>query len=237
MKPAISLKELKVTRGKKLVLDGISIEIPAGSITGLLGPSGSGKTTLLRAIVGVQKNVEGQIEALGQEGGSASLRHSIAYATQDSSVFKDLNVKDNLAYAARILGADQDKAPEAIERVGLTAFAKQKVSSLSGGQRSRVSLAIALVGDPEILVLDEPTVGLDPVLRVELWELFRSIADEGKTILVSSHVMDEASRCDQLVLMRAGKVLAFDTLENLLDQADAVSAEEAFIHFVERDTK
>lgn len=237
MTAAISLKELKVTRGKKLVLDGISMEIPSGSITGLLGPSGSGKTTLLRAIVGVQKNVEGQIEALGQHGGSPILRHSIAYATQDSSVFKDLSVRDNLTYAARILGVEKDKVIEAIERVGLTPFAKQKVSSLSGGQRSRVSLAIALVGDPQVLVLDEPTVGLDPVLRLELWELFRSIADGGKTILVSSHVMDEASRCDQLVLMRAGKVLAFDTLENLLEQADAATAEEAFIHFVERDTK
>lgn len=237
MKTAISLRELKVTRGKKLVLDGISIEIPAGSITGLLGPSGSGKTTLLRAIVGVQKNVEGHIEALGQEGGSPSLRHSIAYATQDSSVFENLNVSDNLAYAARILGVAKDRATAAIDRVGLTPFAKQKVSSLSGGQRSRVSLAIALVGDPEVLVLDEPTVGLDPVLRLELWELFRSIADEGKTILISSHVMDEASRCDQLVLMRAGRVLAFDTLKKLLEQADATTAEEAFIHFVERDTK
>ena len=237
MKAAISLKDLKVTRAKKLVLDGISMEIPAGSITGLLGPSGSGKTTLLRAIVGVQKNVEGEIVAKGQAAGSASLRHSIAYATQDSSVFKDLSVRDNLAYAARILGVDKGKVSEAIDRVGLTAFAKQKVNSLSGGQRSRVSLAIALVGDPDILVLDEPTVGLDPVLRLELWELFRSIADEGKTILVSSHVMDEASRCDQLVLMRAGKVLAFDTLENLLNHADAVTAEEAFIHFVERDAK
>ena len=237
MRAAISLSELKVRRGNQLVLDGISIELPAGSITGLLGPSGSGKTTMLRAIVGVQKNVEGNIEALGKKAGSASLRHAIAYATQDSSVFENLSVIDNLFYAARILGVAKDEAIAALERVGLAPFAKQKVGSLSGGQRGRVSLAIALVGDPDILVLDEPTVGLDPVLRLELWGLFRSIADQGKTLLISSHVMDEASRCDQLVLMRAGRVLAFDSLKNLLEQADATTAEEAFIHFVERDTK
>jgi len=230
---ALWLEEVSVVRGKTTVVKKVSLEIPRGKITGLLGPSGSGKTTLLRAIVGVQQKVTGTTLVLGQPAGSLPLRSSVAYATQDSSVFSDLSVRENVSYAAQILGAPQANIDAVIDRVGLTAQRKQIVRSLSGGQRSRASLAIALVGNPQVLLLDEPTVGLDPLLRVELWELFRSIADEGRTLLVSSHVMDEAERCDMLVLMRHGHVLDCDTLPNILARTHSTTAEEAFIHIVE----
>lgn len=231
---AVVVRELLVKRGGKTVFDGIELSIPRGQITGLLGPSGCGKTTLMRAIVGVQKTSGGTVTVLGEPAGSRQLRSRVSYATQAASVYDDLTVAQNLGYFASVLGSGRIGVDAVIERVGLTAQAKQKVESLSGGQKNRVSLAIAMLGEPEVLVLDEPTVGLDPVLREDLWSLFRSLADGGATLFVSSHVMDEAMRCDRLILMRDGQLIADTTPPELLRETGTHDADAAFLALIER---
>ncbi|GAA5153388.1 ABC transporter ATP-binding protein [Microbacterium pseudoresistens] len=232
---AVEVAGLHVRRGRTPVFDGLDVGIRAGAVTGLLGPSGCGKTTLMRSIVGVQRVRSGTVTVLGQSAGSASLRRRVAYGTQGAAVYDDLTVRENLQYFAAILGAPRGDADRVIDEVGLSAQARQSVDDLSGGQRGRVSLAAALLGEPELIVLDEPTVGLDPVLRVELWELFRRIAEGGATLLVSSHVMDEASRCDRLLLMRAGRVIADTTPADLLADTGEADAEAAFLALIDRD--
>ncbi|ANJ26504.1 ABC transporter ATP-binding protein [Agromyces aureus] len=231
---AVVVDDLHVRRGGNAVLDGLSLTVPSGAIVGLLGPSGSGKTTLMRSIVGVQVVASGSIEVLGLPAGSSPLRTRVAYVTQQASVYDDLTVRQNLAYFRRVLGAPASDVDRVIERTDLGRVADRLVGSLSGGQRGRVSLAAALLGEPEVLVLDEPTVGLDPVLRVQLWDLFRSLADDGATLLVSSHVMDEAKRCDRLLLMRDGELLADDTVEGLLAFTGTDDVETAFLRLIER---
>ena len=232
---AIEISNLRVVRGKAEVLHGIDLQIAKGKVTGLLGPSGSGKSTLMRAVVGVQKGVAGNIAVLGKPAGSRALDKRVAYDTQSASVFDDLTVAQNLRYAARVLGVHKTAIDDAITAVGLDGFQKHMVANLSGGQRNRVSLAVALLGKPELIVLDEPTVGLDPVLRRDLWNLVHELAKAGATLLVSSHVMDEAERCDSLVLMREGQVLAQDTLEHLLKQTKTASAEAAFLALIDAE--
>jgi len=231
---AIVARGLVVRRGKNEVLHGLDLDVPSGRLVGLLGPSGSGKSTLMRAIVGVQIVESGTITVLGTPAGHPDLRRRVGYVTQDPSVYSDLTVEENLSYFASVIGTDGDSVARAIEAVDLTRYAKTRVSRLSGGETSRVSLAVALVGDPEVLVLDEPTVGLDPVLRRDLWALFGRLATDGRTLLVSSHVMDEATRCDRLVLLRNGDVLADVTLAELLERTGAADADEAFLTLVER---
>jgi ABC-2 type transport system ATP-binding protein len=222
-----------VRRGGRLVLPGVSLEVAAGTVTGLLGPSGSGKTTLLRAIVGVQIVEAGAVRVLGLPAGSPPLWRRVGYVTQEPSVYGDMSVRENLRYFARILGAPPSRIDEAIAEVDLGAQADQLTRTLSGGERSRVSLATALLGRPELLVLDEPTVGLDPVLRRDLWTLFHDLAATGRTLLVSSHVMDEAARCDELVLMRDGAVVAAGSPSDLLERTGAAGLEEAFLALAE----
>ncbi|MEU5629724.1 ABC transporter ATP-binding protein [Streptomyces tendae] len=239
--PAVHAEDLTVVRGSRTVLRGLGFTVPRGRITGLLGPSGCGKSTLMRAIVGTQAKVAGTLDVLGRPAGHPSLRTRIGYVTQAPSVFDDLTVRQNLAYFAEILDpgrAAADRRREDVTRVvadvDLTAHADALAGNLSGGQRSRVSLAVALLGAPELLVLDEPTVGLDPVLRRDLWALFHSItAERGATLLVSSHVMDEAERCHRLLLMREGEVLADDTPDALRTRTDSETVEEAFLHLVD----
>lgn len=231
--PAVVVRDLAVRRGRTAVFDGIECEIPRGQVTGLLGPSGCGKTTLLRSIVGVQAGVRGQVEVLGSPAGSPKLRTRVAYATQAASVYDDLSVQQNLQFFARVIGAPKGDADRVIERVGLTAQARRRVDALSGGQRGRVSLAVALLGSPELIVLDEPTVGLDPVLRAELWDMFRQLAADGTTLIVSSHVMDEALRCDRLLLLRDGRLVADTTPANLLASTGTTDPEAAFLAIIE----
>jgi ABC-2 type transport system ATP-binding protein len=230
---AISVRDLAVRRGGKLVLPGISLAVHRGVVTGLLGPSGSGKTTLMRAIVGVQIVEGGEVTVLGEPAGTPALRRRLAYVTQAPSVYGDLTVQENLEYFARVLGAPPARIEETIAGIGLTEQTKQVVRTLSGGERSRTSLAVALLGDPEVLVLDEPTVGLDPVLRTELWRRFHVLAEEGKTVLVSTHVMDEAQRCDELVLMREGRIVASGSPRTLLEQTHTDDLEQAFLALAE----
>lgn len=231
--PAVRIRGLRVVRGTRTVLDDFDLDIQRGTLTGLLGPSGSGKSTLMRAIVGVQQVAGGTVDVLGSAAGSPPLRSKVAYVTQQPSVYSDLTVRQNLRYFADVLGADRGDVDRAIEQVALTSHADQLVGKLSGGQHSRASLATALLGTPEVLVLDEPTVGLDPVLRRDLWALFNQLADDGVTLLVSSHVMDEAERCRRLVLMREGAVLADETLPELLERTGAGNAEEAFLKLID----
>jgi ABC-2 type transport system ATP-binding protein len=214
------------------VFDGVDLEIPRGQITGLLGPSGCGKTTLMRSIVGVQAGASGEITVLGAPAGSRALRRLVSYSTQAASVYDDLTVMQNLRYFARVLGVPRSEAERVLGRVGLEERATALVESLSGGQRGRVSLAVALLGSPELVVLDEPTVGLDPVLRAELWQLFRELADSGVTLLVSSHVMDEALRCDRLLLMREGEIVADTTPDELLESTGTRDPEAAFLAII-----
>jgi ABC-2 type transport system ATP-binding protein len=231
---AVSADELRVQRGGREVLHGLSFEIGAGMITGLLGPSGGGKSTLLRAIVGVQAGVEGRLDVLGRPAGDAELRRHIGYVTQSPSVYADLTVERNLRYFAAIVGVGDERVREVIDEVDLAGAAGQRVETLSGGQRARVSLAAALLGRPDLLVLDEPTVGLDPVLRRDLWALFHRLAEAGSTLIVSSHVMDEAQRCDRLLLLRDGRLVADDTLDGLLRRTGAADVESAFLSVAER---
>jgi ABC-2 type transport system ATP-binding protein len=229
---AVTVTDLVVHRGHRRVLDGLTFAVPAGQVTGLLGPSGSGKTTLMRALVGVQQVRSGEVTVLGEPAGSPGLRHRVGYVTQAPSVYADLSVRENVRYFAALYGMGAREADAAIADVGLTDAAAQQVDDLSGGQRGRASLACALVGSPEVLVLDEPTVGLDPVLRVELWGRFHALAAAGTTLIVSSHVMDEADRCDRLLLLREGELIADSTPAQLRVEGRSQDLEEAFLNVV-----
>jgi ABC-2 type transport system ATP-binding protein len=232
MDAAITVSGLVVDRGRRPVLTGLSFVVPPGQVTGLLGPSGSGKTTLMRALVGVQVVRSGQVTVLGEAAGSPGLRDRVGYVTQAPSVYADLSVRENVRYFASLYGMGAHEADASIADVGLADATSQLVGNLSGGQQGRVSLACALVGCPEVLVLDEPTVGLDPVLRVELWDKFHALARAGTTLIVSSHVMDEAGRCDRLLLLRNGELLADCTPAQLRVDGRSDDLEEAFLNVV-----
>jgi ABC-2 type transport system ATP-binding protein/ABC-2 type transport system permease protein len=235
--PAVRLDGVAVVRGGRPVLSGIDLAIPRGSITGLFGPSGCGKTTLLRVIVGLQRTAAGSAEVLGRPAGSAPLRQQVAYVAQGASVYRDLTVDENLRYFARLLGAGPEDRRRALEVTELAGLEGRRVSMLSGGQSARVSLATALLGGPQVLVLDEPTTGIDPVLRAQLWATLRRLADGGATLLVSSHVMEESDFCDELVLMRDGRVLAAEAPDVLQERTGQKTITDAFIHLVGRGAR
>jgi ABC-2 type transport system ATP-binding protein len=226
---------LNVTRGGRLVVNGLGFEVRPGEIVGLLGPSGCGKSTLMRTLVGVQLGVTGECTVLGLAAGSKALRPHVGYMTQEASVYGDLTVAENMRYFAAVGGVSRERADAVIADVDLAGERDRLVGSLSGGQRNRVSLAAALLGQPLVLVLDEPTVGLDPVLRKDLWERFRRLAAAGVTLLVSSHVMEEASECDRILMMREGRLLADATLDALLTETGTRDITGAFLALVERD--
>ena len=231
MNNTVDVRGLTVVRGGRTVLRDLSLGL-AGGVTGLLGPSGCGKTTLMRCLVGVQRLQGGSVRVLGEEAGGPALRHRIGYVTQAASVYDDLTVAENLRFFARVLGAPSSEVDRCVDVVDLGSHRDHVVGRLSGGQRSRASLAVALLGKPDLLVLDEPTVGLDPVLRRDLWATFHDLAGQGAGVLVSSHVMDEAERCDRLLLMREGRLLADDTLPELLRRTSADDVEAAFLSLV-----
>jgi ABC-2 type transport system ATP-binding protein len=235
--PAIEVTDLGVMRGERLVISGLSLRVARGSVTGLLGPSGCGKSTLMRSIVGVQAHVTGTVRVLGHAAGESALRPRIGYVTQAPSVYGDLSVRENLRYFARLLDAPSERVGEVLETVGLTGRESQVVGSLSGGERARVSLATAMLHQPELLVLDEPTVGLDPVLREDLWRTFRALADDGATLLISSHVMDEAAECDELLLMREGALLAKTTPGELRERTGRQDLGRAFLAIIRSEER
>jgi ABC-2 type transport system ATP-binding protein len=230
---AVEVRGLVVKRGGRAVLRGIDFSLTPKLVTGLLGPSGSGKTTLMRSLVGVQSQVTGTVTVLGQRAGTPGLRRRVGYVTQAPAVYADLSVAENLRYFAAVAGAPQGRVREVLADVALEPQADQLVQHLSGGEQARVSLATALLTTPELLVLDEPTVGLDPVLRRDLWALFRRLADAGTTVLVSSHVMDEAVRCDRLLLLRDGRLVADESPSHLLRRTGASDIEHAFLAIAE----
>ncbi|MEI7697070.1 MAG: heme ABC exporter ATP-binding protein CcmA [Actinomycetes bacterium] len=232
MSSAIVCKDLVVQRGTNVILKELSLTIESGQILGLLGPSGSGKTTLMRSIAGLQKIKSGEISVLGMKPGVAVLREKIAYSTQSASVYSDLTCEENLKYFASLFSRNEKTVDEILEEVDLNVVRNQVASSLSGGELSRLALATTLVGSPEILILDEPTVGLDPVLRIQLWELFNKLAAQGKTMLVSSHVMAEAEYCHGLALMRGGQILAHGTSAQLRAQTGKEKMEDVFVSLV-----
>lgn len=229
---AIEITGLRVVRGDNEVIPDLSVSVDAGSVTGLMGPSGCGKSTLMRSIVGVQKVAGGDVTVLGSPAGSAELRGRVGYVTQAPSVYTDLTALENLQYFASVYGVARDRVDAVIDAADLSSFAARRVDGLSGGQRSRVSLAAALLPEPDLLVLDEPTVGLDPVLRESLWNLFHELARGGATLLVSSHVMDEASRCDEILLMREGRLLDKVAPRELLERMGTSDMEDAFLKLI-----
>jgi ABC-2 type transport system ATP-binding protein len=231
---AIAVERLVVDRGGREILHDVSLTVARGSVTGLLGPSGCGKSTLMRAIVGVQIVAAGSVTVLGHPAGATNLRHRVGYVTQAPSVYLDLSIEENLRYFAALVRAGRERIVETIETVGLGGYEDRVVGSLSGGERSRVSLATALLNKPELLVLDEPTVGLDPVLRAELWASFHELAQEGTTLLISSHVMDEAGECDTLLLMREGALLEHVTPDELREQTGRHDLGQAFLAVIEQ---
>jgi ABC-2 type transport system ATP-binding protein len=233
MTNAIEVRGLVVERGSRRVLPGIDCTVPAGTVTGVLGPSGGGKSTLLRSIVGVQRVAAGTVTVLGRPAGSAQLRSRVGYVTQAPSVYRDLTARGNARYFAALQGVPATEADRVLHDVGLAGEADLLVGRLSGGQAARVSLACALLGQPEILVLDEPTVGLDPVLRRDLWAMFGQLAAGGTTLLISSHVMDEAGRCQRLLLLRDGRIIADGTPAEIRARTGREDLEEAFLRLIE----
>ena len=229
---SVEVEGLEVTRGGRQVLSDLSLTVGEGTVTGLLGPSGSGKSTLIRSIVGVQKIAAGSVRVLGLPAGAPALRLSVGYLTQAPSVYRDLTVRENLEYFAAVLGVGTTRVDQVIADVSLGDEAGARVDRLSGGQQSRVSLATAMLGNPKVLVLDEPTVGLDPVLREELWSLFHRLGAAGVTLLISSHVMEEATRCQRLLLLRAGRLLVDETPEELLRRTRQSDMDAAFLDLV-----
>jgi ABC-2 type transport system ATP-binding protein len=231
---AISVSHLRVVRGANVVLPDLSLDIPQGALLGLLGPSGAGKSTLMRSIVGAQIVAGGTITVLGLPAGTAPLRDRVGYVTQAPSVYMDLSARENLRYFTSLVDAPATDPQRVLEVVGLAKDADRPVNTLSGGQLTRVSLSVALVGKPEVLILDEPTVGLDPVLRRDLWKMFRELAEGGVTLVVSSHVLDEATRCDRLVILRNGGILADGTLPEILAATKTKDADAAFLALADR---
>jgi ABC-2 type transport system ATP-binding protein len=229
---AIRADKLRVTRDGTKILRGLTFEIYTGQITGLIGPSGSGKTTLMRSIIGAQRITSGQLTILGESAGSPILRSKIGYVSQSPSVYNDLTVWQNLAYFGVILKQKKEVIQQVIKQVDLIEQEKQLVSTLSGGQKARVGLAVALLGQADLLIMDEPTVGLDPILRQNLWDLFFDLARQGKTLLISSHVMDEAEDCPDLLLMREGKILRHKSKTDLLKETNSQTVKDAFLKLV-----
>lgn len=229
---SVDVDQLVVRRGRNEVLHGLSLSLPPGSVTGLLGPSGCGKTTLMRALMGVQHIASGSVRLLGLPAGNPRLRRTVAYTSQAVSIYTDASLWANVTYFSRLLGAGRDSARQAIERVQLKGFERRRIDQLSGGQASRASLACALVGQPQVLILDEPTVGLDPLTRQALWELFRDLAGQGTTLLVSSHVMDEAARCDSVLFMRDGSFLAHEPVTCIQQRTGTSTPEDAFLALI-----
>lgn len=230
--PAVTVDRLRVRRRGQEVVRGISFTVPRGTVTGLLGPNGCGKSTLMRSIVGVQIVESGSITVLGLPAGSSELRQRIGYATQEPAIYADLTVEEALGYFVAVLGAPRSDVDRVTEQVGLAGSRRTVVGRLSGGQRARANLAVALLGKPELLILDEPTVGSDPELRDELWQMFGDLAAAGATLLISSHVMDEAGRCERLLLMREGQLLAQDTPQGLREKTGADDLEAAFLALI-----
>lgn len=228
---AIEAHDVRKRFGPVTALDGLSLTVAAGEIYGLLGPNGSGKTTFIRILAGLVKPDAGTVSIFGSSPRAAVAGGGVGYMTQAPALYGELSIDENLRFFATLEGV-ADPAPkieDALRRVGLLDRRRSVVSTLSGGMRTRASLAATLLHGPRLLLLDEPTVGVDPAQRRDFWEHFRALAHDGATLVVSSHVMDEASRCDRLGLIRSGRVLAEGSARELIARAGTVDLESAFL--------
>ena len=235
----VSLRGARFSYGRTEVLHGIYLEVPGGRITGLLGPSGHGKTTLVNLIVGALVADSGQVHVLGETAPPRRTKPLIGYMPQSDALYEDLTAAQNLRFFGALYGmgrAALDQAiPRALEAVSLQEeLGRKTVAAFSGGMKRRLSLAVALLHSPRLLVLDEPTVGLDPVHRVRLWSHFRALAEAGATLIITTHVMDEAAGCDDLIMVHDGRVIARGAPDQLVAQAGASNLEEAFLDFEAR---
>jgi len=238
MDTTVETKGLRKYFGPIRAVDGLNLAVLAGEIYGLLGPNGSGKTTLIRLLTGLLKPTSGSVVVLGQAVPNKAVLTQVGYMTQASALYEDLTMRENVTFFAEMCGgASRARVDEVIALVNLQDRADSLVRTLSSGMKQRTSLACALVHQPRLLLLDEPTVGVDPQLRITFWSYFRRLADEGVTLIVSSHVMDEAERCDRLGFMRQGKLLAGGSAAELRAQAGTSTLEEAFLQFAQSSTE
>lgn len=224
---AIEARDLRKRFGEVQALDGVTLSVPRGMVYGLLGPNGAGKTTLIRALVGLVRPEGGELHVLGQRMPDRAILTRIGYMTQAPALYMDLSAEENVRFFAAVHGGGDPES--AMRFVELWDRRRSLTGELSGGMRTRLSLACALVHRPDLLLLDEPTVGVDPQLRAQLWDGLREMAAGGTTIVVSSHVMDEAERADRLGLIRAGRLLAEGTVPELLARAGTERLEDAFL--------
>jgi len=231
---AIDVGNVTKRFGDLTALDSVTLRVPRGEVYGLLGPNGSGKTTLIRALVGLIAPDAGTVTVLGRRLPDLGVLGHIGYMTQQAALYPDLSVEENVKFFAAINGGER-RVRDALDFVDLWPRRASVVSTLSGGMRTRCSLACALVHGPDLLLLDEPTVGVDPQLRIQLWDRFQRMADEGTSILVSSHVMDEAERCRRLGLIRFGRLLAEGSVAELKEMAHVNRLEDAFIKLSEEN--
>lgn len=240
-KAAVEVTGLRVQFGRQVVLPELSVTIPQGQIVGLIGPSGSGKTTLVKAIIGMNPIRSGSITVFGSRIPSLSAVAAIGYMAQSDALYDDLSALDNLLFFGSLYGIRgkeaKKRAAELLEFVDLGASRHKAVKYFSGGMKRRLSLAISLIHDPRLLILDEPTVGIDPLLRKKFWERFESLRAEGRTILVTTHVMDEAAHCDKIMLLREGQIIAGGRLDELLAQTGTATLEDAFLALSSRQEK
>jgi ABC-2 type transport system ATP-binding protein len=234
MDPVVQATELHKHFGPIHAVDGLTLSVQAGEIYGLLGPNGSGKTTLIRLLIGLLKPTSGSVRLLSKTIPDKAILAQVGYMTQASALYEELTVRENVAFFAEMSGgASRQRVDEVIALVDLQERSGSLVRTLSGGMKQRASLACALVHHPRLLLLDEPTVGIDPQLRAAFWAYFRRLAGDGTTLIISSHVMDEAERCDRLGFMRQGKLLAEGSAAELRTQASTATLEEAFLRFTE----
>ncbi|AHV98619.1 ABC transporter ATP-binding protein [Paenibacillus sabinae] len=233
--PVIKVEHIRKAFGSKVVLEDISLEVHKAETFGLLGPSGSGKTTLVRLLTGIDEADSGEVHVLGVKVPKLSLLSQIGYMAQSDALYSELSAKENLEFFASLYGLKKEqrnrRIKEVMEIVGLEEHLRKRVDQYSGGMKRRLSLAIALLHEPPLLILDEPTVGIDPVLRMSIWKELRALNERGTTIVLTTHVMDEAEKCDRLGMIREGHLLAEDTPANLLRATGSSSIEEAFLYY------
>ncbi|MGV8145666.1 MAG: ABC transporter ATP-binding protein [Alkaliphilus sp.] len=233
---AVSIENLNVIISKKTILKNISFSVCEGEIVGLIGPSGAGKTTIVKTITGIVKKSKGLVEIMGFQRITNELLMKLGYMAQKDALYDDLNAHDHLKFFGRLYSVKpkelEDRIVNILKLVDLQDEANKLVYQYSGGMKRRLSLAIALINNPVLLVLDEPTVGLDPILRRKFWKEFKEMKKKGKSLIITTHTMDEAAACDRLVFIYRGEILAFDTPAKLLKASNTATVEEAFIHYI-----
>ena len=234
-KNVIEVSDLEVKYDKTTILKNINLNIKKGEIVGFLGPSGSGKTTLVKALIGMKAPSRGEIEVLGEKMPSLEVITKVGYMAQSDALYEDLTALDNLLFFGELYNlkgkAAKTRAMELLALVNLEKYASKAVRNYSGGMKRRLSLAISLIHSPELLILDEPTVGIDPVLRRSFWNEFKRIKNNGGTIIITTHVMDEAYNCDRLSLIREGEVIADGSSDEIIKASGTVNLEEAFLYY------